>query len=353
MEAALGALRDSVLAAARDRRRLRIRGAGSKDFLGGSPDGTTLDVRPLAGVVAYEPDELVLTARAGTPLAELETLLAGHGQWLAFEPPLFGGEATLGGAVAAGLAGPARATAGAVRDFVLGVRLMNGRGEVLSFGGRVMKNVAGFDVAWLVGGSLGILGVITEVSIKVLPRPAVTATLAFEMGAAQAVEAFNRWARRPLPLAATSWYDGVAHVRLAGVDAAVEAACAALGGRRLGADDAAHWWEGLRHHRHPFLAPRTRLWRVCVPSTAAPIGVDGPLLIEWAGALRWLRTDAAPAEVRDAARRAGGTAACWHDRAAGPTFEPLAPAALAIHRRLKAAFDPDGIFNPGRLVPGL
>ena len=353
MDVTLEALRDRVLAAGRDGRRLRIRGAGTKDFLGEALEGDVLETGALAGIVDYEPSELVLTARAGTRLATIEALLGAHGQFLAFEPPAFGGDPTLGGIVAAGLSGPRRASVGAARDFVLGVRMLSAGGEWLNFGGRVMKNVAGFDVARLLCGSLGILGVIVEVSLKVLPRPAAELTLGFEMEAAEAIEAFNRWSRRPLPLSATSWYDGVARIRLSGVPSAVAAARATLGGAPLEPDEATRWWAGLRDHAHPFLAPREPLWRLSVAATAPLLGLHGTKLIEWAGALRWLRTTAAAADVREAARRAGGSAALWHGDGRDPAFEPLAPALLAIHRRLKAGFDPQGLFNRGRLVPGL
>ncbi len=353
MDAALEALRDRVLAAGHAGRRLRIRGAGTKDFLGETLQGELLDTAAFAGIVDYEPSELVLTARAGTRLSAIEALLGAHQQFLAFEPPAFGGDPTLGGIVAAGLSGPRRASAGAARDFVLGARLLSAGGECLNFGGRVMKNVAGFDVARLLCGSFGILGVIVEVSIKVLPRPAEELTLGFEMSAADAIEAFNRWSRRPLPLSATSWHDGVARVRLSGVGAAVAAARAVLGGTPIAAEVAARWWAGLRDHTHPFLAPREPLWRVSVAATAPLLGLPGAKLVEWAGALRWLRSTAAAEDVREAARRAGGSAALWHGAGRVPAFEPLPPALLAIHRRLKAGFDPHGLFNPGRLVPGL
>ncbi len=353
MDAALEELRERVLATGRHGGRLRIRGAGTKDFLGEALEGELLDIRPLAGVVDYEPSELVVTARAGTRLSALESLLAEHGQFLAFEPPAFGGDPTLGGIVAAGLSGPRRASVGSVRDFVLGAQLLAADGERLAFGGRVMKNVAGFDVARLLCGSFGILGAILEVSVKVLPRPAAETTLAFEMGAAEAIQSFNRWSRRPLPVSATSWFDGIARVRLSGVPSAVDAACATLGGAPLDPGAAAQWWTGLRDHKHPFLSAREPLWRVSVAATAPLVGLPGTKLVEWAGALRWLRTSAAAEDVREAARRAGGSAALWHGAGVAPVFEPLAPALLAIHRRLKAGFDPQGIFNRGRLVPGL
>jgi glycolate oxidase FAD binding subunit len=353
VDATLEAIRERVLAVGRDGGRLRIRGAGTKDFLGEALEGEILDTRSLAGVIDYEPSELVITARAGTRLSELEALLASRGQFLAFEPPAFGGDPTLGGIVAAGLSGPRRATAGSVRDFVLGVKMLAASGELLSFGGRVMKNVAGFDVARLLCGSLGILGLLVEVSVKVLPRPVADATLAFEMDATEAIEAFNRWSRRPLPLSATSWHDGVARVRLSAVPSAVDAARAALGGTPLDAAEAGRWWAELRDHAQPFLAPREPLWRLSVAATAPPLGLPGTMLVEWAGALRWVRTTAAPEDVHAAARRAGGSAALWHGRGRAAAFEALPPALRAIHQRLKEGFDPRGIFNRGRLVAGL
>jgi glycolate oxidase FAD binding subunit len=332
---------------------LAIRGGGTKDFLGERIVGTPLEIGGHAGIVDYDPSELVVTTRAGTPLADLEALLASRKQMLPFEPPHFGPAGTVGGAVAAGLAGPRRASAGGVRDFVLGAALVSGGGELLRFGGRVMKNVAGYDVSRLLCGSLGILGPIVEVSLKVLPRPAVERTLEFALDAPAAIALFNRAARRPLPVSATSWYDGSARIRLSGAAAAVDAACAALGGRPVDTDQAGAWWSDLRHHRAPALAARTPLWRVVVPATAPELGIGGLQLIEWGGALRWLRTEQDGAVVRALARAAGGTAALWHGPAGTRMFDELPPAMLAIQRRLKAGFDPAAIFNRGRLDPGL
>jgi glycolate oxidase FAD binding subunit len=240
-----------------------------------------------------------------------------------------------------------------VRDFVLGARLLSVEGEVLGFGGRVMKNVAGFDLSRLFCGSLGVLGPVVELSLKVLPVAPVERTLEFELSQAEAILAFNRWSRRPLPLSATSWFGGRAHVRLSGAAPAVEAACLSLGGRELPADESCRWWDGLRHCRLEFLAARESLWRLVLPATTAPLALSGTTLIEWAGALRWLRTTESPARVRAVVAAAGGTAACWHAPAGQPMFDVLPPAALAVQRRLKAAFDPQGLFNRGRLVVGL
>jgi glycolate oxidase FAD binding subunit len=332
---------------------LAIRGGGTKEFLGEAHGGEPLLIGAVRGIVDYDPAELVVTVRAGTLLAEVEALLEAHGQMLAFEPPRFGAASTIGGAIAAGLAGPRRASAGGVRDFVLGAQIVSGRGELLRFGGRVMKNVAGFDVSRLLCGSLGILGPIVELSLKVLPRPAFERTLGFDLGAADAIVSFNRWARQPLPLSATAWWGGQAWVRLSGSAAAVQAATATLGGAPLEDGVARESWDRLRDHRHEHLSPRTPLWRLSVPSTTLPLSLGGVQLMEWAGGLRWLRSDEPASAVRSVVGAAGGTAVLWHGAPGVPACEPLPAAALAIHRRLKAGFDPEGLFNRGRLVPGL
>ncbi|MBM0108530.1 glycolate oxidase subunit GlcE [Steroidobacter sp. S1-65] len=358
MDQALSQLCETVRAASASRTALRIRAGGTKDFYGNTPQGTLLDPRSAAGIVDYEPTELVVTARAGTPLAELEQLLAENGQMLAFEPPHFGAGATIGGCIAGGLAGPRRVsfgpTYGGVRDFVLGAKLINGHGELLSFGGTVMKNVAGYDVARLLAGSMGILGVIVEVSIKVLPRPLSHHTLRFELSEAAAIDRLNEWAGRPLPLSASTWHEGTLYLRLAGASAAVSAARHQLGGDHIDNAEADAFWNSIREQTHPFFAGELPLWRVSVPPTAAPLSIDAPLLIEWNGSLRWLRTDLSAQQVRECAKRAGGHATLFRggDRSAG-VFTPLSPALATIHQRLKAQFDPAGIFNRGRLYADL
>ena len=358
MDLALDQLCETVRAASAARTPLRIRAGGTKDFYGNATSGALLDPRSVAGVVDYEPTELVITARAGTTLTELEQLLAENGQMLAFEPPHFGPAATIGGCVAAGLSGPRRAsfgpTYGSVRDFVLGARLIDGRGEVLSFGGTVMKNVAGYDVTRLLVGSMGILGVIVYVSLKVLPRPIAHHTLTFEMSADAAIEKLNEWAGQPLPLSASVWHEGVLYMRVAGASAAVGAAKRQLGGEGLEHSQADAFWLSIREQIHAFFAGDLPLWRVAVPSTTPALPVRCPQLIEWGGALRWLRTDQSADQIRALAKRAGGHATLFRggDRSSG-VFTPLAPTLAAIHRRLKAQFDPAGIFNPGRLYPDL
>jgi len=351
MDAALAELGDRIRVARDARAPVRLRGAGTKDFYGEELHGEVLDTSGYRGIVSYEPSELVVTARCGTALSELEHALGEHGQFLAFEPPRFGGDPTLGGIVACGLSGPRRASAGAVRDFVLGASMLDGDGELLRFGGQVMKNVAGFDVSRLVCGSLGILGLLAEVSLKVLPRPRAEATLRFEIEAMHAVKQFNRWSAQPLPVSATAWHAGIAYLRLSGAASAVDAATRTLGGERLDADAASAWWNGLRDQTHAmFAAPR--LWRISLPSMAV-FDLPGVIFIEWAGALRWLTSDAPANEIRTTAAAAGGHASLWRSIRDTTMFQPLDTANLQLHRRLKERFDPHGIFNPGRLIAGL
>ncbi len=368
---ALQGLIDRVHGAVASGAPLCIRGGGSKSFYGEAAQGEVLDTRALTGTSSYEPTELVVTTRCGTPLAELEALLATKDQCLPFEPPHFGAPgktaaergATVGGMVAAGLAGPARAAVGSVRDYVLGATLLNGRGEVLTFGGQVMKNVAGYDVSRLLAGSLGTLGVILEVSLKVLPLAPATLTLRLELDQASALARLNGWGGEPLPLNASAWWDGNLVVRLSGAVAAVHAARSRIGGDVVSADDAAPFWQGLRNHDDDFFAAAhvavygaagAALWRLSVPQTAAPLALPGELLIEWGGAQRWLCSTAPATSVRETALQAGGHATLFaaQDKSAG-VFAPL-PAPLArIHRELKKSFDPADVFNPGRLYPAL
>jgi FAD/FMN-containing dehydrogenase len=358
---ALERLVDRVLAARDSGTALEIRGGSTKRFYGNPPRGEPLDVAGLAGITSYEPTELVVTALAGTALEELEAALADCGQCLPFEPPRFGTSGTVGGMVAAGLAGPARACAGPLRDFVLGVTLLNGNGELLTFGGQVMKNVAGYDVSRVIAGSMGILGVICEVSLKVMPQPPARKTLAFDIDEAAALERLHRWASTGMPVTASAWHEDRLHVRLGGAAAAVAHALPQLGGREVEAGDADRWWSDARDHRHEFFALSEDelrqglcLWRLALPATALPQSLGGCQFIEWGGAQRWYRGTAPAALVREAAAAAGGHATLVRaaDKSAG-AFTPLAPPSMQIHRRLKQSFDPAGIFNPGRLYAGL
>jgi len=352
MDTELLKLREQVLVAGQRKTPLQLHGAHTKDFYGEAISGEPLWTGGYRGIIDYEPSELVITARCGTPLSEIETALAERGQFLGFEPPYPGADPTLGGVIATGLSGPRRMQAGAARDFVLGANLMTADGEVLRFGGQVMKNVAGFDVSRLLCGSMGIFGILTELSIKVLPKPRAEETLRLEMSAREAVETFNRWGGQPLPISAASWHEGAAWVRLSGAEPAVRAAQAIIGGDRVFGNLARKWWDALRNYTHPVFSNET-VWRVSVPSTAAPLLLPFEPLIDWGGALRWYSGDTSEFDVRGLALAAGGTAMRWNGPGTESRFHPLPRAVLEIHRRLKRSFDPDGIFNPGRLLVDL
>jgi glycolate oxidase FAD binding subunit len=329
---------------------LRIRGGGTKDFFGERLEGEVFDVSGNAGIVDYDPTELVITARGGTRLADIEATMKEAGQMLAFEPPHFGTDATLAGCVASGLSGPRRPYAGAVRDFVLGVRVLDGKGDDLRFGGRVMKNVAGFDVSRLMTGALGTLGILLEISLKCLPRPKAETTLAFALAAPEAVRRMNEWGGQPLPVSASAWHDGQLTVRLSGAEAAVRAARQKLGGEELPDPDA--WWASLREQSMAFYATASQLWRLSVKSTVPFTDLGGFQMIEWGGALRWLNAASVidTATVREWAADSGGHGTLFRSagRAFG-VFHPLQPALLTIHQRLKSTFDPAGILNRGRM----
>ena len=346
MQEVLQQFSETIRKAAADRAQLRLRGSGSKDFYGLALIGEVLDTRAYTGVVDYEPTELVMTARAGTTLHEVETVLAQKGQMLAFEPPHFAEGATIGGCVAAGFSGPRRAYAGAARDFVLGVRILNGLGEDLRFGGQVMKNVAGYDVSRLMAGSFGTLGLLAEVSLKVLPLPEEERTLRFDMDEAQAIDSINRWAAKPLPLSGSCHADGVLHVRLSGAAPAVSAAAAKLGGEPIA--DGAAYWRSVREHKHAFFEGATSLWRFSLKSTAAPLDL-GTQLFEWNGSLRWVAAPIDATQAHAAAEKAGGHATLFRGNDKRHGIQKLSPGLLAVHKKLKRAFDPEGILGPGRI----
>ena len=337
-------LAETVRNAAAARTPLAIHGSSSKRFLTGDIKGTPLDVTAHRGIVSYEPTELVITARAGTPLREIESALADKNQMLAFEPPHFGPGATLGGTIACNLSGPRRPYAGSARDFILGTKIINGKGEILKFGGQVMKNVAGYDVSRLMAGSRGTLGVILEVSLKVLPKPAQEITLTFEINAREAIAKMNAWAGQPLPLSAAAHSGETLYIRLSGSEAGVRAARTKLGGEPLAKGVAV--WEELREHQRSFFKTETPLWRLSVPPAAAPINLPGKWLLDWGGAQRWLIANAAEDEIDHAAEIAGGYAMRFRD--ANRSGNPLTHRAQFLAKiagNLKQAFDPSNVFN--------
>jgi len=352
-----GELTERVRAATAAGQPLALRGAATKTCLGRAAAGVPLDLRGHAGIIDYEPKELVITARCGTTLDTIAAALGAQGQQLPFEPPHLGVGATLGGTIACGLSGPARPAAGAARDLVLGARVLTGRAQVLRFGGAVMKNVAGFDCSRLMVGAYGTLGVLLDLSLKVLPIPPAGLTLVQACDQAEALARMNRWAAKPLPITATCWADdgdgGCLWVRLAGAEQGVRAARHVIGGEPLADADAAAFWAGqVREQQHGFFGGDLPLWRLALPRATPPLDLPGPQLLEWGGTQRWLRSAAAPALIRTLVTGVGGHATLFRggDRT-GEVFQPLSAPLLALHRDLKQAFDPQGILNPGRLYP--
>ena len=343
-------IRDQVRAAYESGTPLAIEGGGSKRFYGRRPAGEPLVVAGHRGIVNHEPSELVLTVRGGTPVEEAQAALGEHGQWLPFDPPRHADASTVGGVVACALSGPSRPWTGAARDFVLGARIVNGRGDVLSFGGEVMKNVAGYDAARLMAGALGTLGVLLEVSFKLLPRPAFDRTRVFELAAGEAIVRMTQWARSPLPILG-AFHDGERlHVRLAGAEPAIAEAADRLGGEA--GEDAV--WASLRDHRHAFFTEDgPPLWRLSVPPHVPPLDLPDPVLVDWGGAQRWVRSDAPEPVLRSAAVAAGGQATCFRGGDRERPFHPLEEGVAHVHARLKAAFDPGRILNRDRLYADL
>lgn len=341
-------LTEMVAEAASNQIALDLRGSSSKAFYGRTPIGQPVDLRGHTGIVNYEPTELVLTARCGTPLHNIESLLAENNQMLAFEPPYFGRGATLGGAVASGLSGPRRPYTGAVRDTVLGTQILNGKAEVLSFGGEVMKNVAGYDLSRLMAGSLGTLGVILQVSIRVVPKPVLERTLTLKIGADGALDLMKQWAGQPVPLSGLCWIDDCLYTRLSGSEASVYAAMRQLDGEQMSNGD--RFWQQLRDHSHSFFAEHESLWRLSVAPNTPMLDLAGHWVLDWGGAQRWLVSEEPPDSIFAAAAAVGGYACRFRcpDREL-QIFHPLPKSLEKIQRRVKQAFDPNGIFNQFRM----
>jgi glycolate oxidase FAD binding subunit len=327
---------------------LNICAGNSKSFYGREASGDELDISEHTGVINYEPTELVITARAGTRLKDIGQVLAEGNQMLAFEPPAFGDTATIGGTIACNLSGPGRVFSGSARDFVLGSTIINGKAQQLHFGGEVMKNVAGYDVSRLMCGAMGTLGVLLDVSIKVLPRPETEITLVYDLSAKESLVKVHQLARKPLPVSATCFDDNALHIRLSGTQAAVQAARKLVGGDEVQADN--DFWEQLKEQRSAFFNSNMDLWRLSLASNSPVLNLEGKTLYEWNGAQRWLISDEKDEQIRDKVSRHGGHATCFrHRNPRHNVFQPLDDGLLKIHRQLKSAFDPDRIFNPGRM----
>ena len=382
MDHVIAQLREQVLDAVQQQHTILIEGGGTKKFYGNhalnSIDKATLNtidnrvphntnasvalkLNALHGIINYQPTELVVTAWAGTPLQEVIDTLAASAQMLAFDPPAFGAQATLGGCVAAGLAGPGRYSGGPVKDYVLGTHLLTASGSDLKFGGEVMKNVAGYDVSRLLVGSMGMFGALTQVSVKVAPMPQEVFTLEFVLDEASALALCHGWRAQPLPISATAWQStegtsGCLRVRLAGAGAALKTARLKMGGQVLPEAQALEYWTALREQKLSFFATPT-LWRLAV-APGTPVLNLAPTLIEWGGGQRWVASALDATTVRRVAEQAGGHATLFRSSSDQTmpdqgVFHPLTDGVLAVVQRLKQEFDPLGLFNPGRLVHGL
>ena len=327
---------------------LRIAGNDSKRFMGRRTTGKLLTVSGHSGIVSYEPTELVITVRSGTKIVDVDAALAEHMQFLGSDPPAFNRDATIGGTLACNQSGPARPWFGSIRDHVLGVRLINGRGEHLRYGGRVLKNVAGYDVSRLQAGAMGTLGIITEISLRVFPRPEYTATGVSELDCRAAIEMMNNRTSKGGPLCGAAWVDNRLYLRYSGCEPAVRSHTREIGGHLL--EDCNGFWTALREQRQPFFAGDEPLWRFSVESGADHFDEDGKWLIDWGGAQRWLRGDYEFKELETMADRIHGQVSLYRggDRD-GEVFHSRSKTEMQVHKRIKSAFDPQGIFNPGRL----
>ncbi|MES3020257.1 MAG: glycolate oxidase subunit GlcE [Pseudomonadota bacterium] len=348
MDAVLEQFKARIAAATAAEAPLCLRGGGTRSWYGQAEGGDPLDTSAYSGVVAYEPSELYISARCGTLVSEIERVLDQRGQMLAFEPPRFGPGSTVGGMLACGMGGPRRASAGAMRDFVLGASLLDGRGQELHFGGRVMKNVAGYDVSRMLAGSLGTLGIILDATFKVVPKPLCEVSLEFSVDQQEALAICLGLARNAVPVSASCWFDGKLTLRVSGAEPAVRLALSTLGGAAV--VDADAFWRSLRDQRHAFFDQAAPLWRLSLPPATPVLDLEGVQLVEWGGAQRWVHAADDGAHMRECAARAGGHATLFRggDKRVG-VFQPLPPALSRIHGRLKQVFDPHAIFNPGRM----
>ena len=374
-ETVLSRFREQIIEAGKQNQVLSIQGGNTKSWYGNPSQSSILSTRSYQGILDYQPEELVITACAGTPIAEIESTLAKNNQILPFEPPHFGEDATFGGVIAAGLAGPARISAGNLRDFVLGSRLMDGRGEDLSFGGKVMKNVAGYDVSRLLPGSLGSLALLLEASVKVLPKPAATASLRCRMGASDALKILNEWAGQPLPLNASAWIgdaggEGELTIRLAGAKAAVTSASQMmqdrLGATVLDDSEADLFWHNLREQQLSWFSQMPNhhaLWRLSLPANCPVLEMPKDclpeIIMEWHGQERWIQGPANQSTanvLQKLAIQHGGHLTCFRslsteafERFTRLDSNPLTAGLEAVQKRLRHSFDPFGVFTTGRL----
>lgn len=341
-------LRQFIVAAARNKNPIQFIAGGSKAFYGAPAIGKELPISDNQGVINYQPSELVITVRAGTRLSELENLLASERQMLGFEPPHFTSSATIGGAISTGLSGPRRVFAGAARDFVLGCKIINGKGEILSFGGEVMKNVAGYDVSRLMVGAMGTLGLILEVSIKVLPLPMLERTLSYLLNSDQALATMTQWRSQYLPVTAMC-YDGKSlTVRVSGTESEVQATIKKLGVEGRVLDN--HYWRDVNEQQLPFFQTQENIWRISVPPATPVLNIQGQWFYDWCGALRWLKTEQTAEHIFNVVQQAGGHATLFRSQQGDFIAQPLVPRIRVINQNIKQAFDPYAILNRQRRI---
>ncbi len=335
----------------RQKQALVIKAGDTKNFYGRNIQAKTLSVANHTGILEYEPSELYITVKSGTPLVEIEQTITKENQIIPCESPHFGATATLGGMVASGLAGPRRVSAGAVRDCVLGTEIVNGKGEYLRFGGKVMKNVAGYDVSRLMCGALGTLGVLMCITIRLLPKPLYEHTVVIELDSHTAIKKMNQWAATPMPITAT-FYDGQdLYLRLSGSLSTIEACKKEIGGKTF--DQNELFWTSVKEQTHEFFQTDLSLWRISVPPATGILNIPGDNVIEWSGALRWYVSDADEQLIRKEAEQVGGHACLFRGNTTEQRFHPLSHTSMKIHKNLKKTFDPAGILNPGKMYAEL
>ena len=327
---------------------LQIQGGGSKSFYGNEISANTLDVSNNTGIVEYEPSELFITARNGTLLSEIEATLEANNQILPFEPPHFSPSATLGGAVACGLSGPRRPFASSLRDCILGVNIVNGKGEYLEFGGKVMKNVAGYDASRLMCGALGTLGVLTQVSIRVAPKPQAEITLALDINQNEALNKMNAWAQTQLPISATYFNNDILHVRIASLEKNIEKIHKQIGGEKISSSE--EFWKSVKNHQSEFFQTDQPLWRIIMPNNTPPLSINGESCIEWNGGLRWIITTEDAQHITNQCQAFKGYASLFKANSKpNDCLAEINPNLKKLHLNLKTAFDPNRILNPGRM----
>ncbi|MEX2366043.1 MAG: glycolate oxidase subunit GlcE [Pseudohongiellaceae bacterium] len=352
-------LQEQIQQAHAEKTPLVIKGNSSKSFYGYPVNGTRLNTAIHSGIIAHEPEELILTARAGTTLEEIEQTLAAHRQILACEAPRFG-NATFGGMIAAGLSGPGRVFYGSIADHILGCSIINGRGELLRFGGKVMKNVAGYDISRLMCGSMGCLGLIVEATVRIAPAPQAERTFRFTLQQNQVAAFINNLQASAYPVTASCHDQELLYVRFSGTTKQIGQLH-----RNLHQDFAfiehaedsdSSFWQHMRDQELDFFQSRQNIWRLSLPPAAPATQLPGATLIEWNGALRWLKSDAPAEDVFRQAAALNGSACLFrtqHRRRQTSLFQPLPAALMQWHRELKRALDPELIFNRGRMYQDL